>query len=32
LLERGRIVGHGNASSMRHDDRIMKAYLGGLTE
>jgi len=32
LLERGRIVGHGSASSMRHDDRIMKAYLGGLTE
>lgn len=30
LLERGRIVGHGSADSMRNDDRIMKAYLGDL--
>lgn len=30
LLERGRIVGHGSAASMKNDDRILKAYLGDL--
>ncbi|GGC89297.1 ABC transporter ATP-binding protein [Chelatococcus reniformis] len=32
LIERGRIVGHGDAAAMRQDERIAQAYLGGLAE
>lgn len=31
LLERGKVVGSGPASSMKNDTRILEAYLGSLT-
>jgi branched-chain amino acid transport system ATP-binding protein len=32
LLERGRVVAHGTAASMRDDRRVVEAYLGALLE
>jgi branched-chain amino acid transport system ATP-binding protein len=32
LLERGRVVAHGAAASMRDDRRVVEAYLGALLE
>jgi branched-chain amino acid transport system ATP-binding protein len=31
LLERGKVVGKGPASTMKDDPRILEAYLGTLT-
>jgi branched-chain amino acid transport system ATP-binding protein len=32
LLERGRVVAHGASAAMRHDRRVVEAYLGALLE
>jgi branched-chain amino acid transport system ATP-binding protein len=31
LLEQGRVAGSGSADEMRDDDRVARAYLGGLS-